>query len=288
MEGMTLATRHLTRCSWADKLAETYVAIELSVVVPMYNEAANVVRITDELMAALCAHSFEIILVDDGSTDSTLAEALRLRAVSARVHVVRHPVQCGQSAAVCSGVFAARAPWIATIDGDCQNDPRDIPSLLIARDAARDENVRLIMGCRVERHDSSWRRIQSRVANIVRGWLLRDEAPDGGCGLKLFARDTFLKLPRFDHMHRFLPALFMREGARVISVPVNHRPRLAGFSKYGMLDRLGAGIVDLAGVMWLVKRAWPGARHGTARAEELDRVTQACERAVTIPHGHRE
>lgn len=279
----------------ADKLSETHVAIELSVVVPMYNEAANVVRVTDELMAALCAQSFEIILVDDGSTDSTLAEALRLRAVSARVHVVRHPVQCGQSAAICSGVFAARAPWIATIDGDCQNDPRDIPSLLSARDSARDEKVRLIMGCRVERHDSSWRRIQSRVANRVRGWLLKDDAADGGCGLKLFARETFLKLPRFDHMHRFLPALFMREGARVISVPVNHRPRLAGFSKYGMLDRLGAGIVDLAGVMWLVKRTCPSAsagssraRHGTAREEGLDRATQASERAVTIPHGQRE
>lgn len=270
-------------------------AIELSVVVPMHNEAANVARLTDELMVALCAHSFEIILVDDGSTDSTLAEALRLRAVSARVHVVRHSERCGQSAAVCSGVFAARAPWIATIDGDGQNDPRDVLSLLNARDTARDERVRLIMGCRVERHDSSWRRIQSRLANAVRGWLLRDDTLDGGCGLKLFARETFLALPRFDHMHRFLPALFMREGVRVISVPVRHRPRFAGFSKYGMLDRLGPGIVDLAGVMWLVKRAFPsasagasGARHATAREDGVDQVTQACKPAMTIPQGQRE
>jgi glycosyltransferase involved in cell wall biosynthesis len=269
------------------------VAIELSVVVPMYDEAANVARIAHELMAALCAYSFEIILVDDGSRDDTLAEALRLRAVSARVHVVRHSVRCGQSAAVCSGVFAARAAWIVTIDGDCQNDPRDIPSLLSARDTARDQRVRLIMGCRGERHDSSWRRVQSRVANAVRGWLLRDDTPDGGCGLKLFARETFLELPRFDHMHRFLPALFMREGARVISVPVNHRPRLAGFSKYGMLDRLGAGIVDLAGVMWLVRRACPGAGSSGAcqavvRENRSDRATQGCEQPMRISQGQRE
>jgi dolichol-phosphate mannosyltransferase len=228
--------------------------VQLSVVVPAYNEAGNIAQLTHEVAAALAGYAFELIIVDDGSSDSTAAETLRLRSLVPELRLLRHPERRGQSAALISGVRTARAPWIVTLDGDCQNDPRDIANLLAARDEARDDAVQLVMGRRVNRRDTPWRRIQSRVANAVRSWLLGDGTPDTGCGIKLFLRETFLVLPPFDHMHRFLPALFQREGARVISVPVNHRPRTAGRSKYGMLDRLGAGLMDLVGVMWLIHR----------------------------------
>ncbi len=231
-------------------------ALELSVVVPMHNEAGNVARLAHEIAAVLRSKAFELVLVDDGSTDGTLAEALHLRADIPQLRVIRHPERLGQSAAIWSGVRAARADWVVTLDGDCQNDPHDIEALIRAREADRGD-VRLVVGHRIERHDTRWRRLQSSIANGVRGWLLGDRAPDTGCGLKLFARATFLALPRFDHMHRFLPALFLREGARVVSIPVRHRPRAAGRSKYGMLERLAQGLVDLAGVLWLVRRAWP-------------------------------
>jgi dolichol-phosphate mannosyltransferase len=235
-------------------LARNPMNLELSVIVPTYNEAGNIAQLVHETGAALAGHAFELIVVDDGSTDDTAAEALRLRSLVPELRLLRHPQRRGQSAGLVSGARMARAPWIVTLDGDCQNDPRDIAVLLAARSAARDESVQLVMGMRVNRRDTPWRRIQSRVANAVRSRLLGDGTPDTGCGIKLFLRDTFLALPRFDHMHRFLPALFQREGVRVISVPVNHRPRLAGHSKYGMLDRLAAGIVDLVGVMWLIRR----------------------------------
>jgi dolichol-phosphate mannosyltransferase len=233
------------------------VAVELSIVVPMHNEEGNVVRLARETAVALAGREFELLLIDDGSTDATLAEALRLRSELPELRVLRHSKRLGQSAAVWSGVSAARAPWVVTLDGDGQNDPQDIRRLIAARAAARDDAVRLVMGHRTARRDTRWRRIQSRVANTVRGRLLGDHTPDTGCGLKLFARDTFLGLPRFDHMHRFLPALFLRDGARVLSIPVGHRPRIAGRSKYGMLERLAAGLVDLCGVLWLMRRAWP-------------------------------
>jgi len=233
------------------------VALDLSIVVPMHNEGENVVRLAREVAEVLGGREFELLLVDDGSSDSTLAEALRHRAVMPQLRVLRHSERRGQSAAIWTGVQAARAPWVITLDGDCQNDPHDIPALLAARAAARDESVRLVVGHRIERHDTRWRRLQSAIANGVRSRLLSDHTPDTGCGLKLFARDTFLALPRFNHMHRFLPALFLREGARMISIPVRHRPRISGRSKYGMLERLLAGIVDLAGVLWLIRRAWP-------------------------------
>jgi dolichol-phosphate mannosyltransferase len=166
---------------------------------------------------------------------------------------LRHSFRSGQSAAVASGVRAARAPWIATLDGDGQNDPADIPKLIAARDENR--GFALVMGNRKgSRRDTVYRRLQSSIANGVRSGLLGDGTPDTGCGIKLFPRDLFLELPRFDHMHRFLPALFQRHGARVISVSVSHRPRLRGTSKYGMLNRLWVGIVDIAGVMWLRRR----------------------------------
>ena len=229
-------------------------SVELSVVVPVCNEAENVEPLAREIDTALRAHSYEMIFVDDGSTDETAAVLGRLKATLPALRVLRHSFRSGQSAAVASGVRAARAPWVATLDGDGQNDPADIPNLIAARESPAGRGVQLVMGNRTMRKDTAFRRLQSRIANGVRGGLLGDGTPDTGCGIKLFSRDGFLELPRFDHMHRFLPALFQRQGARVISVPVSHRARTRGTSKYGMLNRLWVGIVDIAGVMWLRRR----------------------------------
>ena len=230
-------------------------SVELSVVVPVCNEAENVEPLAREIDAALAGRAYEMIFVDDGSTDDTVAILQKLKNTLPALRVLRHSFRSGQSAAVASGVRAARAPWIATLDGDGQNDPADIPKLIAARDQGTNRNVKLFMGNRkASRKDTAFRKLQSSIANGVRGALLGDGTPDTGCGIKLFSRDLFMELPRFDHMHRFLPALFQRHGAAVISVPVSHRPRMRGTSKYGMLNRLWVGIVDIAGVMWLRRR----------------------------------
>jgi dolichol-phosphate mannosyltransferase len=234
-------------------------ARQLSVVVPVCNEAENVEPLAREIDAALAHVLYEMIFIDDGSTDDTLKILLALKATLPSLRVLRHSFRSGQSAAVASGVRAARAPWIATLDGDGQNDPADIPRLLAARELAENRGVQLFMGNRkASRRDTAFRKLQSSIANGVRSSLLGDGTPDTGCGIKLFPRDAFLELPRFDHMHRFLPALFQRQGGRVISVHVSHRPRTRGTSKYGMLNRLWVGIVDIAGVMWLRRRYKPG------------------------------
>jgi len=200
-----------------------------------------------------------MIFVDDGSTDDTAANLRRLKHELPALRVLSHSFRSGQSAAVASGVRAARGGWVATLDGDGQNDPADIPKLIAARDEPANRGVQLFMGNRkASRKDTAFRKLQSSIANGVRSSLLGDQTPDTGCGIKLFARDLFLELPRFDHMHRFLPALFMRQGARVVSIPVSHRPRTRGTSKYGMLNRLWVGIVDIGGVMWLRRRYKPG------------------------------
>jgi dolichol-phosphate mannosyltransferase len=231
----------------------------ISVVVPVCNEAENVEPLAREIDAALGHLPYEMIFIDDGSTDDTAVILRRLKAHLPALRVLRHSFRSGQSAAVASGVRAARAPWIATLDGDGQNDPADIPKLIAARDDAAHHGVQLFMGNRkASRKDTAFRKLQSSIANGVRSGLLGDGTPDTGCGIKLFDRAVFLELPRFDHMHRFLPALFMRHGARVISVPVSHRPRTRGTSKYGMLNRLWVGIVDIGGVMWLRRRYKPG------------------------------
>jgi dolichol-phosphate mannosyltransferase len=234
-------------------------SIEVSVVVPVCNEEGNVEPLAREIAAALVGCEYEMIFVDDGSTDATAARLSAARAAGlTHLRILRHSFRSGQSAAVASGVRAARGAWIATLDGDGQNDPADIPKLLAARAGPGYADVRLFMGNRTTRRDTGFRRLQSRIANGVRGWLLGDGTPDTGCGIKLFDRATFLELPRFDHMHRFMPALFQRHGARVVSVPVNHRPRGSGQSKYGMLNRLWVGIVDIFGVIWLKRRFRPG------------------------------
>ncbi len=225
---------------------------KLAVVVPVRNEAPNIAPLVLEIEAALAAIPHEIVYVDDGSTDATADELRAAAARAAPLRFLRHRRSCGQSAAILTGVRAATAPWIATLDGDGQNDPSDIPALLARAEA--EPGLALIAGHRVRRRDSAIKRLTSRVANGLRARLLGDATPDTGCGLKIFRRDAFLALPAFDHMHRFLPALFLRAGGRVISVPVNHRPRLRGASNYGTLDRALVGIVDLLGVMWLQRR----------------------------------
>lgn len=230
-------------------------AMKISVVIPVCNEGENVGPLAREIHAALSGHEpFEIIFVDDGSTDDTAAAVRAARdAGIAQIRLLRHSNRCGQSVAVLTGVRAAKADWVATLDGDGQNDPADIPALLAAQ-ASAGEQLRLVMGNRKTRKDTWLRKVSSRVANGVRGWMLSDGTPDTGCGIKLMHRATFLELPRFNHMHRFLPALYQRAGARVISVPVRHRPRTRGASKYGLHNRLWVGIVDLFGVRWLIRR----------------------------------
>jgi dolichol-phosphate mannosyltransferase len=227
----------------------------ISVVVPVRNEADNIDPLIAEIRAALADVQHEIIYVDDGSDDDTAA-VLRAARKKAPLTVLRHRAGCGQSAAIITGVRAANGIWIATLDGDGQNDPADIPALLARAQAEflAAQGAVLIAGHRTRRRDRLIKRVTSRLANTIRASLLGDATPDTGCGLKLFARTDFLELPAFDHMHRFLPALFIRAGGRVVSVPVNHRPRLRGASKYGTLDRLLVGIVDLAGVAWLQRR----------------------------------
>jgi dolichol-phosphate mannosyltransferase len=230
--------------------------MDLSVVIPVKNEAENIAPLVREILAALdelCR--YEIVYVDDGSTDATAAEIRNLMVQTPRLRLLRHAQSCGQSAAIRSGVQAARGAWIATLDGDGQNDPADIPELWDLARAAPPDPPLLVAGHRRIRRDSWSKRAASRIANRIRRRLLGDDTPDTGCGLKLFSRKLFLDLPNFDHMHRFLPALVLRAGGRVCSVPVNHRPRQGGASKYGVLDRLGVGVVDLCGVMWLQRRA---------------------------------
>ena len=230
--------------------------MDLSVVIPLKDEAANVAPLVAELRAALDGLlDYEIVYVDDGSEDGTVAEVARLQVEAPHLRLLRHRRSCGQSAAIRSGVRAARAAWIATLDGDGQNDPADIPKLWRMGLTAPVAPPLLIAGYREGRQDSWTKRFASQIANRVRRRMLGDDTPDTGCGLKLFPRSLFLDLPYFDHMHRFLPALVLREGGIVRTIRVNHRPRRKGVSKYGVLDRLGVGVVDLLGVIWLKRRA---------------------------------
>jgi len=229
--------------------------IGLSVVVPVHDEQDNVLPLVEEICAALRPRGgFEIVYVDDASRDGTLAVLREARTRFPELRVLRHRDQSGQSTAVRNGVKAARGSWVATLDGDGQNDPADIPRLLAARDAAAPD-VKLFAGWRVQRRDDALKRLSSKVANAVRSRFLGDATPDTGCGLKLFERDAFLELPCFDHMHRFLPALMQRAGWKTISVPVGHRARTRGTSKYGMWNRLWVGLSDLRGVAWLIRRS---------------------------------
>jgi dolichol-phosphate mannosyltransferase len=228
----------------------------ISVVVPVHNEAPNIPPLIEKISIALAGVDHEIVYVDDGSSDASPAVLAGLASTLPTLVRVRHRQSCGQSAAVITGVKAARGAFIATLDGDGQNDPADIPAMLEAALRAEAQGARpvLIAGHRVKRNDSDAKRWGSRIANAVRGKLLKDGTPDTGCGLKLFRRAAFLELPHFDHIHRFLPALFIRAGGTVVSVPVRHHARAHGASHYGTWDRLKVGIVDLFGVAWLQRR----------------------------------
>ena len=228
--------------------------MELTVVIPVFNEVESIAPLIDEVCTRLDGKlDYEIIVVDDGSTDSTPGVLQSSRQAHPQLRILRHRRCCGQSAAIASGVQSAAAPWIVTLDGDGQNDPADILMLYQALDKSSTAGM-LVTGYRKQRRDDWLKRLSSRVANTVRAWVLGDATPDSACGLKVFARDTFLALPQFDHMHRFLPALVQRQGGRVLSIEVRHRPRARGVSKYGLHDRLWTGIIDLFGVRWLQRR----------------------------------
>jgi dolichol-phosphate mannosyltransferase len=226
----------------------------VSIVVPVKNEAGNIEPLVAEIAAALASEArFEIVYVDDGSTDATPQELKAAMASRPRLRAIRHQVSCGQSAAIRTGVIHAHAPVVVTLDGDGQNDPAFILPLLRALDAGAPK-VGLIAGQRVGRQASGFKKLQSRIANAVRAAILRDGTRDTGCGLKAFRREVFLALPYFDGLHRFLPALVRREGHGIGYVDVVDRLRRAGISNYGMWDRLWIGILDLAGVWWLIRR----------------------------------
>jgi len=229
----------------------------LSVVIPVLNEEENVEPLYRETCAALDpVADYEVIFVDDASTDGTPERLAALAAEpGSRLRILRHATRCGQSAALRTGILAARSAWIATLDGDRQNDPADLPGMIeLARGRDADAPPVLFIGHRTRRRDSGMKRLASRFANGLRSRMLRDGTPDTGCGIKLFPRDLYLRLPYFNHMHRFLPALVQREGGEAVSVPVRHRPREKGVSKYGIVDRALAGAWDLLGVAWLVNR----------------------------------
>ncbi|ETR75093.1 dolichol-phosphate mannosyltransferase [Afipia sp. P52-10] len=226
----------------------------VSIVVPVRNEADNIAPLIAEIDAALGGRwPYEIIYVNDGSTDATGTVLLGLMRGRSDLRQLRHTESCGQSSAVRSGVRAARGLIVATLDGDGQNDPAFLPALITAIEQGKGR-IGLVAGQRVGRKDTAFKRLQSRIANGVRGSILRDGTRDTGCGLKAFQRDAFLMLPYFDGLHRFLPALMRREGFEIAYVDVKDRPRRSGVSNYGFFDRLWVGIMDLAGVWWLIRR----------------------------------
>jgi glycosyltransferase involved in cell wall biosynthesis len=240
-------------------------AVKLSVVVPVKDEAENIAPLAREIATALAPlGTSEIIFVDDGSSDGTAAILLGLKGEIPTLRVISHAANRGQSRATRTGVRAASGEIVVTLDGDGQNDPADIPKLVAPFDRG-DASLGLVGGVRAKRKDTSSRRVASRLANAVRQTLLNDGAVDSGCGLKAFRRDAFLALPYFDHLHRFMIAMMLREGYRCEFVDVNHRPRLHGASKYTNFHRMMVGIYDLFGVRWLQRRMI----RGTTEAKEL-------------------
>ena len=227
----------------------------ISFVIPAHNEADNIATLVNEIRQTGLSQPYEIIVVDDASNDDTYANLLRLKADVSELRVVQHESTYGQSAAMSTGVTHANGEVIVTMDGDGQNNPVDVPGLVTALLNSENSNLRMVAGFRKKRNDPPWRIISSKIANSVRSFLLQDQTPDTGCGLKVFYRSAFIKLPFFDHMHRFLPALIQMQGGDVISIEVSHRARIHGTSKYGTLNRLWVGIVDILGVSWLRLRA---------------------------------
>ena len=230
-------------------------SVEISVVIPVKDEAGNVSGLLDEVRAALGTRSFEVVFIDDGSSDRTVETLLARKTSVPELRIVRHSENCGQSSAIRSGVLVARGAVIVTLDGDGQNDPADIPALLAKyQSRADDPAFGLVMGQRTRRHESQRKKLASKFANWARARALGDHTRDVGCGLKAFKKDAYLRLPYFHGMHRFIPALMIREGYTIDFVDVGDRPRGSGKSKYGVLDRAAQAIPDLLGVMWLKQR----------------------------------
>jgi len=240
-------------------------SLEFSIVVPVHNEAGNVGHLIEEIARSLDGRAFEMLFVDDASTDDTRAVLVELKNRFPMLRVLGHRNNAGQSRAIRSGILAARAPVIGTLDGDGQNDPADLPDLyraLIRADAPAD--LKMVMGRRASRKDTAWKRFGSRFANNIRQRLLKDDCDDSGCGIKAFYRDVYISLPYFDHLHRYMPALFRAEGHQVEYRDVNHRPRATGTSNYTNFGRLGDALSDLRGVIWLIRR-----RRNPGGADEL-------------------
>jgi dolichol-phosphate mannosyltransferase len=222
--------------------------------VAVFNEADNVSAVTEEILRAVAPLGpFELIYVDDGSNDATAENLRAIRNTDRSIRVLRHDRRCGKTAALITGVMAARAPWVVTMDGDGQDDANDVPRLL-AMAWAGGEPFPLVAGIRTQRRDSWSRRFATKFANGLRQALLHDNCPDTACGLKAFRRDIFLRLPAFEGMHRFLPALFQACGYPLVCCPVTHRPRLSGESKYTNFGRAVVGLSDTLGVIWLRRR----------------------------------
>ena len=232
-------------------------SVYVSVLIPAKNEASNLTPLLQEIRSALVGEDYEVIVVDDGSTDNTLAELRALkRGGFHQLRIIRHARSLGQSTSIFHAATVARGHWLATLDGDGQNDPADIPGMLslVRGSEGLAGGIKLVAGHRVNRRDTASKRWASRFANGLRSRLLKDATPDTGCGLKVIEREAFLRLPYFDHMHRYIPALIQRHKGRMVVHPVNHRHRVAGVSKYGNIDRALVGILDLMGVWWLIKR----------------------------------
>lgn len=227
--------------------------MQLSVLIPVLDEQDNILPLLEELYAALAAGpAFEVLVIDDGSTDATAARVERVLPEYPTLRLIRHASRAGKSAALVTGARAAQGTWLAFIDGDRQNDPADIPDMLDS--VLADDTLSLVSGVRRRRQDTLSKRLASRTANAIRQALLRDDCPDTGCGLKLIRRDLFLDLPAIDCLHRFIPALVKGRGRAYANLPVNDRPRVSGTSKYTNLHRAAVGLWDLFGVMWLLRR----------------------------------
>jgi dolichol-phosphate mannosyltransferase len=231
--------------------------VEATLLIAVHNEEGNLCPIVDEIIGAFAGWTYEILFVDDGSTDGTAAELNRLKQSFPFIRIVTHLERCGKSTALVTGGRFANYPWIATMDGDGQDEPRDAVTMLEVAARAEQEGTAhflCVCGHRQNRKDTTIKRISSRIANSVRRSVLKDDTPDTACGLKVFRREDFLTIPHFTNMHRFFPALFVRSGGRTVSVKVNNRPRQRGISKYGFHNRLWVGIADMFGVMWLLRR----------------------------------
>ena len=230
----------------------------ISIVIPAKNEAENIRPLITEIQSAMAGRDdYELIYVDDGSTDSTWSELQELSEGNPHLMLLRHQQSVGQSLAILSGAWLARGKWLVVLDADGQNDPADIPGMLEAVQGAnqRDPAVWGVIGHRVNRRDDWVKRLSSKVANGFRDFMLRDGIPDTGCGLKAVLRERYLRLPSFNHMHRYIPTLIQAQGGSMLVHPVNHRPRQAGVSNYGVWNRLWVGLVDVLGVWWLKRRA---------------------------------